>query len=85
MCQNSTIEIDGLIVDKGKGLMSNPNTQLGKWILRDILEIPYGQLVTMDDLYSIGIDSVEIRKISEDYFEIDFKSIGSFESFMDDI
>lgn len=84
MCQNSTIELDGLIVDKGKGLMSNPNTQLGKWILRDILGIPYGQLVTMDDLYSIGIDSVEIRKISEDYFEIDFKSIGSFERFIDD-
>lgn len=85
MCQNSTIELDGLIVDKGKGLMSNPNTQLGKWILRDILEIPYGKLVTMDDLYSIGIDSVEIRKISDDYYEIDFKSIGSFKKFIADI
>lgn len=85
MCQNSTIELDGLIVDKGKGLMSNPNTELGKWILRDILKTPYGELVTMDDLYSIGIDSVEIRKISEDYFEIDFKNIGSYERFMDDI
>lgn len=85
MCQNSTIELDGLIVDKGKGLMSNPNTQLGKWILRDILEIPYGKLVTMDDLYSIGIDSVEIRKISDDYYEIDFKGIGSFEKFIADI
>ena len=85
MCQNSTIELDGLIVDKGKGLMSNPNTQLGEWILRDILEIPYGKLVTMDDLYSIGIDSVEIRKISDDYYEIDFKGIGSFEKFIADI
>ena len=38
MCQNATIELDSLIVDKGKGLMSNPNTELAKWILRDILK-----------------------------------------------
>ncbi len=39
-------------------------------------------MVTMEDLYSIGIDSVEVRKISDDYFEIDFKGIGSYEEFM---
>ena len=76
------MELDGLIVDKGKGLMSNPNTDLGRWILRDILKIPSGQLVTMEDLYSIGIDSVEVRKLSDEYFEIDFKVIGSYEEFI---
>ena len=82
MCQNASMELDGLIVDKGKGLMSNPNTELGQWILRDILNIPVGRLVTIEDLYSIGIDSVEIRKISDEYFEIDFKNIGSYEEFI---
>lgn len=82
MCQNANMELDGLIVDKGKGLMSNPNTDLGRWILRDILKIPSGQLVTMEDLYSIGIDSVEVRKLSDEYFEIDFKVIGSYEEFI---
>lgn len=82
MCQNATMELDGFIVDKGKGLMSNPNTELGRWILRDILNISVGELVTMEDLYFIGIDSVEIRKFSDEYFEIDFKSIGSYEEFI---
>ena len=82
MCQNARMELDGIIVDKGKGLMSNPNTELGRWILRDILNIPAGELVTMEDLYSIGVDSVEIRKISDEYFEIDFKDIGSYEEFL---
>lgn len=82
MCQNALMEIDGQMIDKGKGLMSNPNTDLGKWILRDILNISPGEVVTMEDLYSIGIDSVEIRKINNDYFEIDFKEIGSYEDFI---
>lgn len=81
MCQTAKISLNGSMVNKGKGLMSNPNTELGKWILRDILKMPLGELVTMEDLYSIGIDSVEIRKISDEYFEIDFKSIGSYEEF----
>lgn len=82
MCQNATMELDGHVVDKGKGLMSNPNTDLGKWILRDILKVPPGQLVTMEDLYTIGTDSVEIRKINNEYYEIDFKNIGSYEDFI---
>ncbi len=81
MCQNATMELNGKLIDKGKGLMSNPNTDLGKWILRDILKIPVGQIVTIDDLYSIGIDSVEVLKVSEDYYEINFKNIGSYEEF----
>jgi len=82
MCQNAKLNINGEIVDKGKGLMSNPNLELGKWILRDILKIKPGVLVTMDDLYDIGIDSVEVTKINDDYYEINFKDIGSFERFL---
>ena len=44
----------------GKALMSNPNAALGEWILRKVLRKSYGELVTMDDLYKFGVDSVKI-------------------------
>lgn len=46
--------------DGGKALMSNPNSALGEWILRKVLRKPIGQLVTIDDLDTYGIDSVKI-------------------------
>lgn len=46
----------------GKALMSNPNSALGGWILRTILQKKEGELVTMEDLIRFGIDSVLIRK-----------------------
>jgi hypothetical protein len=61
-----------------KALMSNPNQALGHWILRDILKAVPGELVTYESLKEIGIDSVEIRKIEDRFFEINFKKIGTF-------
>ena len=46
--------------DGGKALMSNPNAALGEWILRKVLRKPIGELVTIDDLNTFGIDSVKI-------------------------
>ncbi len=68
----------------GKALMSAPNQDLGHWILRDILHIPEGELVTYEDLKRIGIDSVEIRKLEELSFEINFKKIGTYAEFEKD-
>ena len=42
--------------------MSNPNKALGKWLLRDILKLEERKLVTYDVLALYGIDSVIIRK-----------------------
>jgi len=81
MCQNMTITIDGMKVDKGKGLMSNPNRALGEWLLDDVLKIAEGQLVTIEMLRDLGIDSVEVRKNSESDYEIDFKKNYSFDQF----
>lgn len=67
--------------DNGKALMSNPNKALGEWLLRNVLDIPQGELLTYEDLLDIGIDSVEIRKIDDGNFEIDFKEVGTFEEF----
>lgn len=44
--------------EDGKALMSNPNKDLGKWILRDVLHVEEGHLITYEDLLKIGIDSI---------------------------
>jgi len=69
--------------DNSKALMSNPNTDLGEWLLDDILKIAPGKLVTYKLLEEIGIDSVEVEKESEDLFAIYFKDIGSYEDFVE--
>lgn len=49
-----------------KGLMSNPNRELGNWILRKVLKKKPGELVTMDDLDRYGIDSVFVSRHEND-------------------
>lgn len=67
-----------------KGLMSNPNKALGKWILRDVLKIPPRTLIDRSYLNKIGIDSVIIIKIDENKYKIDFASLGKYENFKND-
>ncbi len=64
-----------------KGLMSNPNKALGKWILRDVLKVPLKTLIDRKYLDSLGIDSVIVFKLSNTEYKIDFASIGKFEEF----
>lgn len=54
-----------------KALMSNPNVDLGKWILRDILQLKEGELVTIDILNRMGFDSVVVYKDSPADYRID--------------
>lgn len=61
--------------------MSQSNKELGKWVLRDVLKLKEGELLTYDKLQTIGIDSVRIDKISDSEFEINFAKIGSYENF----
>ena len=66
-----------------KGLMSNPNKSLGKWILRDVLKKDPGELVTMRDLNILDIDSVKVEKISLGNYRISFsKDYQSYENFI---
>ena len=64
-----------------KALMSDPNKNLGKWMLRQVLELKKGQLLTYQYLCEMGIDSVRISKLSENDYKIDFAPIGSYENF----
>jgi len=65
----------------GKALMSDPNKELGKWILRDVLNIPEYTLVTIEMLRELGIDSVKLTKKTDDYYILDFLETGSFREF----
>jgi hypothetical protein len=69
--------------DNGKALMSNPNKALGKWLLRDVLKLKEGELLTYEKLQIIGIDSIRIDKMNDEDFKINFVSFGSFEEYLD--
>jgi hypothetical protein len=68
--------------DNGKALMSNPNSALGEWLLRDVLGLKEGELLTYNKLLEIGVDSVEIFKKDGDYY-VNFLHKGSYEKFID--
>lgn len=66
----------------GKAIMSNPNSELGKWLLRDVFELPEGKIVTYNMLKIYGIDSVIFTKIGEKKYKIDFTDIGTYEKLL---
>lgn len=67
--------------DGSKALMSKHNKDLGKWLLRDIMNLKEGELLTYDKLKTIGLDSVVIYKESEGNYSINFTKIGTYEAF----
>lgn len=78
---NKEILIAKVCQDNSKALMSNPNSQLGKWILRDILQLNPGELASYKKLEEMGIDSVIVFKIDDSNYEIDFRKIDSYKNF----
>lgn len=78
---NGVVLSAGVAQDGGKALMSNPNKALGNWLIDTVLKVKAGKVVSYQDLEDVGVDSVEIQKIDEQNFEIDFKGVGSYESF----
>lgn len=49
--------------DNGKALMSNPNKDLGKWLIDTILKKRDWEIVTIEDLDRYGFDSICIRDL----------------------
>lgn len=68
--------------DGSKALMSKRNANLGQWLLRGVLNLQEGELLTYEKLQKIGLDSVVIYKNGEGSYDIDFTKEGSYESFM---
>ncbi len=81
---NGNIMKSKVCQEGGKALMSDPNKKLGQWILRDVLGLKEGELLTYAKLQILGVDSVRIDKIKNPAgveFEINFAKIGSYENF----
>lgn len=62
-----------------KALMSNPNSDLGYWLLREVLNIEPHILVTYQMLVERQIDCVVIRKENNQRFFIDVAPFRSYE------
>jgi len=77
------ILISKVCQDNSKALMSHSNKELGKWILRDVLCLAEGELLTYNKLQQIGVDSIRIDKINNSNFEISFASINSYENYIE--
>ncbi|MDO8676442.1 MAG: NgoFVII family restriction endonuclease [Candidatus Azambacteria bacterium] len=71
-----------LCQENSKALMSNPNSALGQWLLRDVLNLKKRELLAYDKLQEIGLDSVVIYKTDQGKYDIDFTKIGSYEEFV---
>ena len=67
--------------DEGKALMSNPNKAMGVWLLRDVLKLPEGQVLTDEYLQEKGIDSIKVTKVNSHTFDVDYMPYGSFLDF----
>lgn len=65
----------------GKAIMSNPNKVLGKWLLRDVFEMPERTVLTYEMLEKFGVDSVVFTKEGNLEYSIDFSNIGTYERF----
>lgn len=78
---NGTFKMAKICQANDKALMTNPNEDLGKWILRDVLNLKEGELATYDKLVAIGIDTVQINKFEDGTYEINFKGLGTYEAY----
>jgi len=64
-----------------KALMTNPNKALSDWLLRTVLKLEPKEILTLEKLYEVGIDSVRITKVNNLNYEIDFAPVDSYEKF----
>lgn len=78
---NGSFKMAKVCQDSSKALMSNPNEDLGKWILRDVLNLQENELVTYEKLEQIGIDTVQLNKYEDGTYEINFRELGTFETY----
>lgn len=69
--------------EDGKALMTNPNSALADWLLRQILNLKEGELATMLRLQLMDCDSVIITKISATEYQIDKAKFGAYREFSD--
>lgn len=65
----------------GKSLQTNPQGALGEWILKDVLGCMNREVITLEYLEDLGIDSLKITKIDDKHFKITVAETGAYEQF----
>jgi predicted transposase YdaD len=68
--------------DNSKALMTNPNKAISDWLLRKVLKLEEGQLLSTEKLDSLGFDSVMIQKQNDTSYSIDIVKTNSYENFI---
>lgn len=71
--------------ENSKALMTNPNSALANWLLRQLLNLKEGEIATKERLELMDCDSVIITKNSQNQYEIDKAKFGSYEHFINNI
>jgi len=67
--------------DDSKALMTNPNKNLGEWLLRTVFELKPRELLTYEYLEVLGIDSVRVERHDDSTYSIDFCEMGTYDDF----
>ena len=73
---NGTVLTASVCQDGGKAIMSNPNKNLGFWLLRTVLHLSKWELATIEKLDALGIDSVIMTK-EDGFYRMDFAHTGA--------
>ncbi len=71
--------------ENSKALMTNPNSALADWLLRQLLNLKKGELATSERLQLIDCDGVIITKITDNQYKIDKAEFGSYENFINNL
>lgn len=71
--------------ENSKALMTNPNSALADWLLRQLLNLKKGELATSKRLQLIDCDGVIITKITDNQYKIDKAEFGSYENFINNL
>ena len=65
--------------------MTNPNSALADWLLRQLLNLKKGELATSERLHLIDCDGVIITKITDNQSKLDKAEFGSYENFINNL
>ena len=55
-----------------KGLMSNPNRDLGDWLLGSIFQQPEGKVLTYETMEELKVNAVRVSKLKDGHYYINF-------------
>jgi hypothetical protein len=67
--------------DNSKALMSNPNKDLGNWILREVLKLEIWELATLEHLEKLNVGCVIVCKSSSSKYYIECSPINTYFKF----